>query len=63
MELSKSHTAVDGLLILIAGLLFLMLGLGMVESSTAYLIGGAAIALLGLARLADAAGLCPMCKK
>ncbi len=56
--------SIMGILVLLAGLVFLLNGLGMVVTSAmlANEVGGALLLLYGLGMLVHALGLCPMCK-
>ncbi len=51
-----------GLLIMAAGVVLMLFGLGMVDSTTAHIFVGAALALTGLGALIHCVGMCPMCK-
>ncbi len=51
-----------GLLLLVAGAVLLLSGLGMLDGVLATLVAGASIALVGLAGLVHSVGACPLCK-
>ena len=55
-------STVSGLLVLVAGVVFLMASLAMLDSKTSGLIAGLALALYGLGAIVHTANLCPMCK-
>jgi hypothetical protein len=60
--MSTACGAVAGFLVLLAGLAFLLLGLGNLDSVTAHLLAGVTLGLYGLGLLVHVFGMCPMCK-
>lgn len=54
---------ISGVLVLLAGLLLLLFGMGLMDASTSHIVGGAVLALYGIFILVHAANKCPLCKK
>lgn len=54
---------VTGLLMLLAGLMFLLGGLGSLGSATANMAGGVLLLLYGLGSLVHSMGMCGMCNE
>ncbi|MEW5996070.1 MAG: hypothetical protein AB1657_00545 [Candidatus Micrarchaeota archaeon] len=58
----KTGRILNGLLLLLAGLSFLAFALGYLDVRNAHLLVGALLALVGLHKIGDAYGICPLCK-
>ena len=58
----KACTNVSGLLVLVAGILFLLIGLESIGEHTGHLWAGILIGVYGLGLLAHGMNMCPKCK-
>jgi hypothetical protein len=62
MGMMGSCAKVGGILVLLGGLSFAAVGLGMLDWGTGSLVGGFLIALYGAAMLYHSMGMCESCK-
>ena len=53
---------VMGVLVLVAGVSFLLFGMKSLDGSTAHIIAGTALGLFGVSKIAHVKGVCPACK-
>jgi predicted cobalt transporter CbtA len=61
-HMDKTCGVITGLLVLVAGVLFLLSGIGQLAGATASLASGVLLALVGLSVIVHSMRMCPMCK-
>ncbi len=62
MKMGSMCCKVNGLLVLVAGLMFFLYGWGMIKDGMmVHMVAGGLLALYGLGKLVHAMNMCPMC--